>query len=133
MTLHIYDWNGRRWFGMMVALNLLTAHMLGLGVWHTGLDLGGWEYHYSYELATPRGLATRQQDAGRRDGVGVPVERGSSADSRAQLHVAARKQIRQHGGGISVYATRDRERRLPHRHRTAVKLGSVRMSELQVS
>ena len=116
VTLNIYDWNGRvRCCGaMLVALNCFIGHTLGMGAWHSGVVLGGREYSYTMTAAAAAG----------RGHVGRGDRYRSTATARRGNGSSAGD------GGVIRYRPRDPQCALPHRYRTSIFFGAVRLSEL---
>ena len=65
VTLHIYDWNGRHAWPCMTLLNILLTYTVGVGIFHTGIEVLGREYSFARgEVARSVACRYRHQTLG---------------------------------------------------------------------
>jgi hypothetical protein len=130
--LHIYDYQGaphchtsaccrpcpapaNRCFSrlagaVMITFNFLLAHSLGLGLYHSGVEVGGREFSFSAAPAAP--AASVHTAADRRNGRRNENKRNKLA------------------GGVSRMRPRNVTRQLPHAYRSTVPLGVAHLSQV---
>ena len=106
--LHVYDYLGRT-FPPMVAVNWLLAHFIGLGLYHSGVEVGGREFSFSAPPADPAATTTSK-----------------NTSARTYTPKVAKLQ-----GGVVRVRPVDIVRYLPHAHRMKLSFGTARLSQIE--